>query len=319
MAKEYRYSLEQRGKLHICVSCCKKRMTRYVDKETNAYLPERYGRCARLNNCAYHLNPYQDGYGKEEKLVEKKPKVKQALCYVPIEVLKHTFKGYDENVFINNLPFEEIDWKKLVNLYRLGTIVGGEFKGAVTIPYIDFFYNIRTIQVKQFDNNQGFVRGTYLHQIHQHYYKEQNIIVPSWVSKVQSNEENESCFFGEHLLKQFPSNPVALVEDVRTAIYATFYFGLPHKEDDLLFLVEENLSSLNYEKCKVLEGRTITLFPKLSSDKRYVQQWEKRATTFEQNIKSSKFIVSDFLEEKANEQDRLDACGLYELLVKLKV
>ena len=65
MAKEYRYNLEQRGKLHFCVSCGKKRMTRYIDKETKEYLPEKYGRCARMNNCAYHLNPYQDGYGEK--------------------------------------------------------------------------------------------------------------------------------------------------------------------------------------------------------------------------------------------------------------
>src|SRR5690554_4535334 len=65
MEKEYRYTLEKGSKKYHCPECNKKTFVRYIDTETGNYLPEQYGRCDRENNCAYHLNPYKDGYGKE--------------------------------------------------------------------------------------------------------------------------------------------------------------------------------------------------------------------------------------------------------------
>lgn len=295
MAKEYRYSLEQRGKLHVCVSCGKKRMTRYVDKETNAYLPEKYGRCARLNNCAYHLNPYHDGYGKMDMVIEEKAKKKQPVSFLPIEVLEQTYKGYDLNVFVEGLKSKTEEWKEIINLYRLGTITGGSFKGATTFPYIDRDFNVRTIQTKLFGEEQTEIKSIFLHEIYAQYYKSQKVDLPEWLTNAQKNDENTSCLFGEHLLNKFPNNPVALVDDLTKAIYGTIQYGLPKNETEFVFLAEENLTSLNYQKCAVLKGRKITLFPVSSDQQSVIVEWEKRAKTFEQNIEKSSISVSDVL------------------------
>ena len=317
MAKEYRYSLETRGKLHVCVSCGKKRMTRYIDKETNEYLPEKYGRCARLNNCAYHLNPYHDSYGKEVSLeVEKKKKAFVFLSYIPLEVLKHTFKGYDSNEFIKRLAYPKEDVRQVINMYRLGSISGGEFQGAITFPFIDEKLGVRAIQVKHFKEDFKIEKESPLSLLHEKYYLDKKLSVPQWIRDYKRNEVFESCLFGEHLLKKYPNNPVALVQNPESAVYGTFYFGIPKTDKHLIFLSEGNLSILNYKKCSVLVGRTVVLYPDLSTDSKSFEVWKRRALEFEKNIPHTKFVVSEFLEEKALEQDRIDAGTLLDFISK---
>ena len=319
MAKEYRYSLEQRGKLHFCVSCGKKRMTRYIDKETKEYLPEKYGRCARMNNCAYHLNPYQDGYGKEDSLQLKKKKVvPRILFFIPLEVLKHTFKGYDSNHFIKQLPYDRNEVKKVINMYRLGSIVGGDFEGAVTFPFIDKDFRVRAIEVKLFDALINSLKNIPLSNLHEQHYKESKLDVPQWIIDYKKNEVKESCLFGEHLLVKYPNNPVALVQNPQTAIYGTFYFGFPQSDKHMLFLAEENLNNLNYKKCSVLAGRTVVLYPDLSSESKSFELWKKRASEFQKNIPNSTFVVSECLEEKATEEDRENKLSLIDYIIKEK-
>ena len=61
---QHRYKLEKGSKKHHCPECSKRRFVRYIDTDTGEYLPHLYGRCDRESKCAYHLNPYKDGYGK---------------------------------------------------------------------------------------------------------------------------------------------------------------------------------------------------------------------------------------------------------------
>jgi hypothetical protein len=141
--KNYRYSLEKKGKNHYCPSCAKKRFIRYVDAHTGQYLPEQYGRCSRENKCSYFLNPYKDGYSEaiweQEKgsktnwkptllSYKKKPLNKPKRAYMPDEVLSQTRAGYEQNTFIQNLllsvpfPFEVEDVEQVISLYHLGTV-----------------------------------------------------------------------------------------------------------------------------------------------------------------------------------------------------
>lgn len=328
------YQLEPGSKKHLCPSCGKKRFVRYVENDTGNYLPEQYGRCDREANCGYHLNPYKDGYGLEEKgLQEQKPKATNykpkpvrafANAFIPFSVLQRTLHAecYERNSFIQNLlknvafPFSAKDVEGVVELYYLGTISKGYRSGAVTLPFIDRSGNVRTVQVKQFDKTNHTTGTDFLHSMVEKQCNENDQALPEWLQAYLKNESKVSCLFGEHLLAKYPVNPVALVEAPKTAIYSTLYFGFPDLPDNLLWLGVFNLSSLKLEKCKVLEGRRVVLFPDLSKDGHAFKLWSAKAAEFEKALPGTKFTVSDLLERHANASERQKGLDLADFLIK---
>ena len=51
MSTVYKYVLEKGSKKHYCPECNKKRFVRYIDTNTDEYLPFDYGRCDRDDKC----------------------------------------------------------------------------------------------------------------------------------------------------------------------------------------------------------------------------------------------------------------------------
>ncbi|MCS5623662.1 MAG: DUF6371 domain-containing protein [Candidatus Marinimicrobia bacterium] len=330
MNNQYRYSLEPGSKKSICPACNKKRYVRYVDNQTRDYLPIRFGRCDRESKCAYSLNPYSERFNVENDFFISNPvergqsgKVETKVYYIPKEILEHTYGGYEGNVFIQNLlntvpfPFDVIDVEKVISLYHLGTIKERYRNGATTFPFIDIDTNIRTIQVKEFDEfNKTKKGGTdFLHSMIERYCKNAATIVPGWLMQYLKNDKKVSCLFGEHLLNIYPDNPIALVEAPKTAIYGTLYFGLPDNCNDYLWLAVYNLSSLNFDKCKSLKSRDVYLFPDLSYDGKSYELWAKRAKEIQIGLPNSRFIVSDILEKGATEEERSNGLDLADYLI----
>lgn len=81
----------------------------------------------------------------------------------------------------------------------------------------------------------------------------------TWALKTMKQPEFaiQQCFFGEHLLRD-NINPVAIVESEKTATIASVY--LPQ----FIWIAAGNLNGLNEEKCSVLKGRQVILYPDLS-------------------------------------------------------
>jgi hypothetical protein len=335
MSLRLRYILNKGSKKYKCPQCGKLRFVKYIDTITGEYLPEQYGRCDREINCAYHLNPYTDGFAKNEKeklqnLEQKTLSIKKALkktkpIFIPFEVLNETLNhdGYEQNSFIQNLfynipfPFETKDVEKVISQYYLGTICNGYRAGAITFPYIDKIGNVRTIQVKQFDRDNHTKGTDFLHSILEKKYIQKRQIVPTWLKEYKKNESKVSCLFGEHLLNKYTMNPVALVEAPKTAIYSTLYFGFPEQSDNLLWLAVFNLSSLSLEKCKVLQGRNVILFPDLSKDGRAYELWKSKAKDFSDLLPSTCFKMSDLLETLASNELRNVGADIADVLINL--
>lgn len=344
--QSYRYSLEKGSKKHYCPNCNKKTFVRYIDTETGDYLPEQYGRCDRENKCSYHLNPYLDGYAKaiweqEQKVtgvtkvtIPKKnifftqPKPQPGLEPEPVffdfEAFKQTLQPerYEKNTFIQNLfyrvqfPFEVDEVTKVIQLYRLGTVANGYRAGAITFPFIDIKGNVRAIQVKQFDEKNHTISTDFLHSIIEKHHTRNNKPLPEWLEAYTKQDKLISCLFGEHLLSKYHSNPVALVEAPKTAVYGTLYFGLPETPESLIWLAVYNKSSFSFDKLKVLQGRFVYVFPDLSKDGNTFKEWETKTKEYESRLPGTRFIFSDLLEQLAPERDKSEGNDLADYLIK---
>lgn len=327
---DYKYKLELGSKKHRCPSCHKKRYVRYIDIESNEYLPIEYGRCDRQVSCDHNKNPYKDGYAKENykpntvSFYKPKPAPKPKAVHFPFDVFEKTYSGYEQNTFIQNLltnvpfPFDVKDINKIISQYHLGTIKNGYRKGAITFPFIDINKNIRAVQVKQFDKSNNTTGTDFLHSIIEKHHKRNNIAVPEWLDKYLSQDKRVTSLFGEHLLTKYPNNPIALVEAPKTAIYGTLYFGFPDENpNNMLWLAVYNLSSLNFERCKVLKGRRVLLFPDLSKGGHAYNLWSDRAKEFQSKLSNTYFKVSDLLERLAPETDRKQGNDIADFLIKL--
>jgi len=339
---EYRYILEKGSKKHIC-QCCKKRtFVRYIDTETSEYLPELYGRCDRESKCSTHMNPYLGGYAKALEEQEQgsqseaqkswrvnrektlQPTKKTAPVYFDLETYKHTLNPnrYDKNIFIQNLlknvpfPFETKAIEKVIALYYLGTISKGYRKGAVTFPFIDKHANIRAVQVKQFDKANHTTGTDFLHSIIEKDLIRKNKPLPEWLESYLKQDKRVSCLFGEHLLSKYPTNPIALVEAPKTAIYGALYFGFPEQPENLIWLAVYNKSSFSIDKLKVLEGREIITFPDLSLEGKTFKEWKSKATEFERQLTRTHFKFSTLLEQLAPDTDKKKGNDLADYLIK---
>jgi hypothetical protein len=133
-----------------------------------------------------------------------------------------------------------------------------------------------------------------------------------WVHKALRQLEFvlSQCFFGEHQLID-KTKPVAIVESEKTAIIASVY--LPQ----FIWLAVGSLTNLNAEKCSVLKGRTVTLFPDCSLPKEgkptAFEKWSRKAKELSHLVS---FTVSTLLEHKATEAEREQGLDLADYLIK---
>jgi hypothetical protein len=318
MTLNLKYKLDTSPQKHKCPGCDQKRFVRYIDSATGNYLPEKFGRCDRESNCGYHLNPYKsrheliDQKENEQVIINREP---QPVYYMPEKILNATLKEYEKNVFIKNLKtlVDESEIEKIIDLYKIGTIGRGCRYGAVTFPFIDKSGNIRTIQVKQFDETNHTLSTDYIHSIIMRYYNSTKSKFPDWLANYVKNEKYVTCLFGEHLLTRYPTNPIALVEAPKTAIIGSLYYGSCENPDNFLWLAVYNKSSLTVEKCKSLQGRNVVLFPDLNA----FDDWSKKAKDLNRFIPGTRFSVSDSLQNMANESDIKQGLDLADYLPKL--
>lgn len=330
MISNYKYSLEKGSKKYQCPQCGKKTFVRYKDNSNNEYLPELYGRCDRSDKCQYNENPYRDGYCREQTVGDLKAAYRKKNIVESKEPIYFNHKifmktlnesAYKRNIFLQNLlniipfPFYENDVYAIAELYCLGTICKGEMTGAITLPFVDSQNNVRAVQVKQFDEQNHTVRTDFLHSIIKRYHAKNDSKIPEWLELYLGNEKIITCLFGEHLLKQFPYNPIALVEAPKTAIYGTLYFGLPKTKNDLIWLAVYSKDTFTMDKLQVLKNRKVIVFPDLSKDGSTYKAWEEKAASFAIRIPGVKFHFSNLLENAAGQEERNNGLDLADYLI----
>jgi len=285
----YPYELQKCSKKHRCPSCGQKTFVLYRYTKTGENLPAHLGKCDRELNCGYWEKPVpkQPQLYNFNRQIVKKVKPAQRV-FLPTEVLQETLKAeeYKNNTFVQYfikaapypLPLERV--QRAVELYYIGTTADG----FTTFPYIDFNNRVQAVQAVQFDDTNHRKKATFLHSLLEFKLKQQGKELPQWLKDYTANESKVGCLFGEHLLARFPINKVAIVEAPKTAITCSLYFGTPENTDNLLWLAAYNLSGLTEERCKALTGKTVLLFPDLSTEGKAYKLWKNKAAQLSKQL-----------------------------------
>ncbi len=308
--REHRYILEPYKGMktrYRCPSCDRsdKTFSLYIDTETGKHIAPSVGRCNRESNCGYHYTPKQyfkdsEGFNTvKEGLIDKyahgRARAKcsavtpqpKPISFIDTEVFKASLKSHNENNFVKFLfgLFGADITSQLVSRYFIAT--SKHWDGATVFWQIDTQGKVRTGKIMLYSPNTGKrIKEPFNHI--------------DWVHTALKLPEFElrQCSFGEHLLKD-NANPVAIVESEKTALIASVY--LPQ----FIWLAVGSLTNLNAEKCKALQGRSVTLFPDLNG----FEKWSVKA-------KEYSFTISDLLECKASEDERKQGLDLADYLIK---
>ena len=302
---EYKYILEPYKGMNTRYRCptCQQRdktFSLYIDTETGEHIHPTVGRCNRESNCGQHYTPkqyFQDNNisfdTPQPKAYKPRPVTPQQkpVSFIPVEVFKASLKAHETNHFVQfliNLFGVEVA-SQLVNRYFIAT--SKHWNGATVFWQIDTQGKVRTGKIMLYSPTTGK--------------RVKNLELPVyWVHKALKQPEFElrQCLFGEHLLID-KIKPVAIVESEKTAVIASVY--LPH----FIWVAVGSLTNLNAEKCSILKGRTVILFPDLNG----FDKWSSKAKELSH---LAIFSVSDLLERKATETEKKQGFDLADYLIK---
>lgn len=302
---EYRYKLEPYKGMNTryqCPSCHHKEKTfsRYIDTQTGKPIAPSVGRCNRESNCGYHCTPkqyFQDNNISFDMPQDSPPRLEavtstqKTVSFIPPDIFKQSLKSYGVNnyvLFLAGLYGAEIT-NQLIETYFIGT--SKHWNGATVFWQIDILGNVRTGKIMLYDATSGKRAKEPFNYI-------------TWAHKVMKQPyfELKQCLFGEHLLHD-KSKPVAIVESEKTAIIASVY--LP----EFIWLACGGKDGLNAEKCNILKGHKVFLFPDLNG----FEKWNSKANEL---THLTHFAVSDLLERKASQAERIQGLDIADYLIQ---
>ncbi len=178
----------------------------------------------------------------------------------------------------------------LCNIYHIGT--SKHHGGGTTVFWqVDSVNKVRSGKLIHYDpvtvHRDKTRQTTWVHAIHPNYRKPKEYNL-------------RQCLFGEHLLKEAPNSPVALVESEKTAVIALA--RMPH----YLWMATGSLNEFKPSKLNVLKKRMVIAFPDLGA----FDKWEEKAALLPFRIQ-----ISDYLERNANGEERGKGLDIGDFLV----
>ena len=291
---------------HDCPSCkAKLSFTQYLDGNTHKPIHDIVGKCNRESKCGYHYTPKQyfiDNQSADrrcEAYLVLNQSSKPITTPQPIGTISFNYvqnsASYKSN-FVRFL-FEHFSDEQILNMaekYALGATKSKE----VIFWQIDIQGKVRTGKIMQYNPTTG-----------RRIKHESGAI--DWVhnklkksGKLPQNFNLQQCFFGEHLLKIYPGKHIAIVESEKSSIIASMIMP------ELVWLAAGNLNGLSIEKCQVLNGREITLYPDLGA----FDKWSIKAAEIKERC-NCKITVSTLLEDEASDLDRINGLDIADFII----
>ncbi|MDL2304405.1 DUF6371 domain-containing protein [Bacteroides sp. OttesenSCG-928-D19] len=306
--KNFRHSLEKytnRASRHQCPACKDAHSFAYYIDGTGNVISKNVGRCNHESSCGYHYTPkqyYIDNPEDNKEFVpsnkKKSPhKPQQEIGYIPSRYVEQSASFNSSFVhflcgLFDKYSLESPTIEKIAQEYALGATKDG----SVIFWQIDKLGRTRTGKIMKYNPDTGRrIKDAgginWVHSI----MKKQNLL-PDNYNLVQ-------CLFGEYLLKIYPDKVVALVESEKSALIASGVFP------EYVWLATGGKSQLSIDKLKVLQGRTVIMFPDVDA----YEHWSLKAKELQQIFK---VIVSDILEKNATEKDRENKIDIADWLVR---
>ncbi len=310
MQQSYRYHLDRSSKKFKCPQCGSKSFVLYIDAETKEYLPENVGRCDRENNCGYHYtagNFFKDNQYGHQPFINKayyKPEPVLPVDYMPLDLVEATIKnnGFMKSNFAAFMlhNFGITAPASALLKYFVGRSKVDNGTGCI-FWRIDIEHRVRTGKIMSYNPDTG---------------KRNKDQQPGWVHTTLKPFNHQLCFFGEHLLNEYPGKTVAVVESEKTAIIASMY--MPQYN----WIATGGASGCKWREWdvyKVFWGKNVLLFPDFGyynkkTEKTCWQEWSERAERIRETANCS-IEVSRILEEKLDEAERVNDYDLSDLLM----
>lgn len=214
--------------------------------------------------------------------------------YIPINIFKTSLNKNKINYFIEFLNHSFINQlfgiditNKLIDKYCIGT--SNYWKGSTVFWQKDISQNIRTGKIILYDPYTGKLKKDYI----------------TWAHTVLEipNFNLNQCFFGEHLLLTDKSKPIAIVASEKSAAIASTF--MPQ-----YIWLSCDINSLTTEKCSVLKGRTVTVFPDLGE----YDNWIKKTTDIRKQLNLS-INASDLFEKSATQKQKEQKFDIADILI----
>ena len=209
-----------------------------------------------------------------------------------MEQFRKSRRNYGENnfaIFLQN-SFGKDTAEKLIMLYHIGT--SRRWPGATVFWQINQEANVRTGKIMLYNAVSGKrIKNPFDHI--------------DWAHRYVGEKDYslKQCLDGEHLLRQFPNKPVAMVESEKTATVCTGY------QPNYVWLATGSKGNLSRERCLVLRGRDVILFPDLNG----YDDWRLKAKGM---TDIASITVSDILERIASNDQKKGGLDLADFLLK---
>ncbi len=286
------YLQKYKGKTtrYTCPQCgIKESFTLYVDGNTHQPINNKVGKCNRESKCGYHYTPKQffidnPDYNKSNEhfsntknidLPTSPSSLERVSAEIPFSYVERS-ASYQSNFvrfLCELLTTEQIS--SISDKYALGATKNQE----VIFWQIDTKQCVRTGKIMQYDRLTG-----------KRIKHESGAI--DWVHNklkksgtLPEDYNLQQCFFGEHLLGLHPEAVVCIVESEKSALISAALFP------DEIWLAAGNINGLSIDKCQVLNGRTVILYPDLNA----FDKWSLKAKEIQKQCNCT-ISVSSLLE-----------------------
>ena len=284
-----------------CPSCGEKRqLAPYVDTLTGELLPDHVGRCNRELKCGYHYSAKQyfadNGENRPIQQKEFKPAIQKEkpVDYLNLELVEKSLAAYNKNnffIYLSSLLGEAVAYD-LCRKYLIGT--SKHWSGANVFWQVDSKERVRAGKIMLYNPVIGKrIRDPFDHI--------------NWVhTALKKPDFNlKQCFFGEHLLLEYPSFEVGLVESEKSAVICAAHFP------DMIWIASGGKYGCRWydkEVARVLTGRKVTLYPDADS----FGKWNDKAAELSKNVNAD-VVVSDYFENHTTQEQKAKGVDIAEI------